>query len=118
MHDAFAASLILCSRSPNTARVPFMEVVSHLMELATVHPHLEWDNLVAAAVAILEQEQAQPPFRLELAVEHLPTFDDETLSLTILPEGVSPAPVARLRRTYEMSRLVEGGALAVAGRAR
>ena len=92
-----------------------MEVVSHLVELSTIHPHLEWDDIIAAAVAVLEQDEAEPPFRLELAVENLPTFDDETLCLTILPEGVSPAHVARLRRTYETSRLVEMAAIAVAG---
>ena len=92
-----------------------MEVVSHLVELSTIHPHLEWDDIIAAAVAVLEQDKAHPPFRLELTVENLPTFDDETLLLTILPDYVSPAHVARLRRTYEMSRLVEMAAIAVSG---
>jgi hypothetical protein len=92
-----------------------MEVASHLVELSTVHPRLLWDDIVAAAVAVLEQNTAPPPFRLELTIEDLPTYDDETLLLTILPDGVSPAHVTRLRRTYETSRLVEMAAIAVAG---
>jgi len=92
-----------------------LEVLSRLVELSTIHPRLLWDDLIAATVAVLGQNNAPPPFRLELAVEGLPAFDDDRLLLAILPDDVSPEYVARLRRTYEASRLVEMAAIAIAG---
>jgi len=50
-----------------------------------------------------------------LTLDGLPTYDDDTLLLMIVPDNVSREHVARMRRTYETSRLVEMAAIAVAG---
>jgi hypothetical protein len=86
-----------------------------LADLTTMHPRLLWDEISAAAVAVLGSTDKQAPYPVELAVQDIPGFGNGTLALAIEPAGVSPARVARIRRTYEAPRLVELAAIAIAG---
>ena len=92
-----------------------MDISVRLVELATMHPRLLWDDIVAATVAVLSETQANAPFPFTLTVEELPGFGSDQLRFTMDPGGVASEHVRRLRRTYESSRLVELAAIAVAG---
>jgi hypothetical protein len=92
-----------------------MEVRSRLSELTTLHPRLLWEDIIASAAAVLNDGTRAAPFRPELTVEGVSTFDDPSLVLTLDPGGVPEDRVLRLRRTYEASRLVELAAIAIGG---
>lgn len=91
-----------------------MEISTPSAVLEVLHPNLIWDDISAAAVSVLSQNRI-PPFRIELTVEGIDEFENQPLILHLLPEGVSDEHLARLRRTYESSRLVEMAAIAIAG---
>ena len=86
-----------------------------LIDLASMHPRLLWSDIIAASAAIFEERFTTPPFVFELTVEDVQGFGSEVLNLTIETFGVSPAHIASLRRTYDVPRLVELAAIAVAG---
>jgi hypothetical protein len=81
-----------------------------------MHPHLLWEDIMEATVAILSHTGVQSPFPFELTVEDLPGFGSAQIRLTIDPVGVASGHVSRLQRTYESSRLFELAALAIVGR--
>lgn len=92
-----------------------MDVTVRLLDLTAMHPRLLWDDLAAAAAATLAGADTRGPFPFELTVQDVPAFGSDVVRMTIDPAGLSPDHVARLRRTYEPSRLVELAAVAVAG---
>ncbi|HJT76901.1 MAG TPA: hypothetical protein VJ739_06825 [Gemmataceae bacterium] len=92
-----------------------MDVALRLTDLLSMHPLLLWDDIILATVAILADRGTPAPFPLELEVQNLPDFGSARLRLLLDPAGVSSDQVARLRRTYEPSRLIELAAIAVAG---
>lgn len=77
-----------------------------------MHPRLLWDD-IAAAAAVLVGASADRQLRLEL--RDIPAFGSEQTTLPIDIGGVPPQTVMRLRRTYDLPRLVELAAIAVAG---
>jgi hypothetical protein len=91
-----------------------MDVALRLIDLAAMHPLLLWDTIITATAAVLEA-QGQPPWTLSLTVQDSPGFGSGELRLTIEPVGVTAERIARVRRTYEPSRLVELAAIAIAG---
>ncbi len=92
-----------------------MDIAVRLTDLAIMHPRLLWQDISAAAVAVLSGVQTESPFRLELAVRDVPGFGSGSLRMAMEADGVSAAHVTRLQRTYEASRLVELAAIAIAG---
>lgn len=92
-----------------------MDIVVRLVDLTVMHPRLLWEDISAAVVAVLNEAGMETPFSLELAVRDVPGFGSGALRLLIEPDGVSADHVARLRKTYELSRLVELAGIAIAG---
>jgi hypothetical protein len=92
-----------------------MDISVRLIDLTIMHPRLLWEDIVAAAVVILNHTGVQAPFPVELTVEELPRFGSAQLRLAIDPVGIASEHVSRLQRTYESSRLVELAAIAVVG---
>src|SRR5437660_1181414 len=92
-----------------------MDVFVRLADLMVMHPRLLWEDIGAAAAAILGGAGTQAPFRFALSVQDVPGFGSGPLQMMIQPDGVATAHVARLRRTYEPSRLVELAGIAIAG---
>ena len=92
-----------------------MDITLRLVDLTTIHPRLLWDDIMAAAVAVLSDTSTQPPFLFDLTMQELPGFGSAQLQLAVDPIGVAAEHVHRLRRTYAPSRLVELAAIAIAG---
>lgn len=92
-----------------------MEIATSLVDLVEMHPELEWPEIAAATVAVLEDCGLEPPFRCPLRLENVPGFGSGELRLLIDRTGIPAARVVRIRRTYEPSRLTELAAIAVAG---
>ncbi|GEM_PF-1968897 len=92
-----------------------MDVSVRLTDLSTMHPRLLWEEIIAAAAAVLGGDGKQPPFSFDLAVQGAPGFGNGTLHMTIDPEGLSRDRVAAVQRTYEPPRLIELTAIAIAG---
>jgi hypothetical protein len=92
-----------------------MDVALRLVDLATMHPRLLWETIVTAAAAVLSEKGNAEPYPFALTVQNVPGFGDGELRMAIDPVGVSLDWVARVRRTYEPSRLVELAAIAVCG---
>jgi hypothetical protein len=89
-----------------------MDIPVRLMALTAMHPHLLWDDIIAATVAVLNAPGTQSPFPFVVTVQNVPGFGSGQLRLTIDSAGIAPEHVSRLRRTYEPSRLVELAAIA------
>jgi hypothetical protein len=92
-----------------------MDIAVRLVDLAAMHPHLLWDDIIAATVAVCSATHPPARFPLALMVQDLPGFGSELLQLAIDPTGVAADHVRRLQRTYEAARLVELAAIAIAG---
>ena len=90
-----------------------MDVSTRLVNLSSMHPQLLWETIITATAAVLADCPGQPAFLVNLIVENVPGFGSDTCRLLIDPGGVSPNHIARVRRTYEPSRLVELAAIAV-----
>ena len=86
-----------------------------LSDLSAMHPRLLWDDIVAAATAVLAISGNQAPLRFPLEFRDVPAFGTEHTIVSIDTAGVPATNVARLCRTYEPPRLVELAAIAVAG---
>jgi hypothetical protein len=73
-----------------------------------------WDTIIPATVAVFTDIGAPAPHPLPLTVHAVPGFGSLELRLLIDSGGMSPELLAKVRRTYEPSRLVELAAIAVA----
>jgi hypothetical protein len=91
-----------------------MDEIVRLADLPGMHPNLLWDTIIPATVAVLADIRTPAPHPLPLTAQAVPGFGSQELCLLIDPIGVSPELVAKVRRTYEPSRLVELAAIAVA----
>jgi hypothetical protein len=91
-----------------------MDVVVRLLDLPRMHPNLLWDTIIPATTTVLGDIGTSQPHPLPLSVENVPEFGGNELRLLIDPAGVVPEVVARVRRTYEPSRLIELAVIAVA----
>ena len=86
-----------------------------LTALPEMHPCLLWNDILAAATAVLEQDAASRSYPVFLQIHEIPDYGSGEVRLEIVPAGVSRGDVAKVRRTYESHRLVELAAIAVAG---
>ena len=91
-----------------------MDALVRLVDLPGMHPNLLWDTIIPATAAVFADLAASAPHPLPLTVQAVPRFGSQELRLLIDPGGVSPDLVAKVRRTYDLSRLVELAAIAVA----
>ncbi len=92
-----------------------MDVAVRLTDLPALHPRLLWEEMAAAAVAMLSRSGATAPFLNDFSIENLPGFGSDFLQLAIDAAGVSSAQVTRVQRTHEVPRLAELAAIAIAG---
>jgi hypothetical protein len=91
-----------------------MDIATSLLALSEMHPELEWQEMAAATVAVLEDRGLEAPFRFHLELIDVPGFGSERLNLAINRTGIPAERVARIRRTYEVSRRIELAAIALA----
>jgi hypothetical protein len=91
-----------------------MEVEAQLTDLYELHTRLVWDEIIAAAAIVLG-DQRTPPFKFELEVVDVPEFQDDFVRMTILADRINAAKLAKRRRTFDRSRLVELAAIALGG---
>lgn len=86
-----------------------------LTDLPEMHPCLLWNDILAAAVAVLEQAPTNRSFDVSVQLREIPGYGSGEVSLEVVGAGVSRGDVVKVRRTYESHRLVELAAIAVAG---
>lgn len=86
-----------------------------LADLSDMHPSLLWDDIAAAAIAVLDERGFPAPFRLALEVVDVPNFGTGELDLGLVKGGIPSAQVAKIRRTFESHRLIELAAIGIAG---
>jgi hypothetical protein len=91
-----------------------MDALVRLVDLPGMHPNLLWDTIIPATVAVFADIGASAPHSLVLTVQGVPGFGSAEVRLLIDPGSVSPELLAKVRRTYEPSRLIELAAIAVA----
>jgi hypothetical protein len=89
-----------------------METSTSLLGLAEMHPELEWQEITAATVAVLEDSGLEAAFQVHLDLIDVPGFGSERLRLLIDRSGIPAERVVRVRRTYEAPRRVELAAIA------
>ena len=94
--------------------VVVMEIATSLVELAEMHPNLEWQEISAATVAVLDDCGLEAPFTFPLDLIDLPGFGTKRVRLVIDRVGIPARRVAGMRRTYETSRRIELTAIAIA----
>lgn len=92
-----------------------MDIAVELVDLKLMHPQLLWDDIMAAFIAVTGDEAMESPISFQLTIQDVPGFGSGNLQLSIETEGILPAHVLKLKRTFEPSRLVELAAIAVAG---
>lgn len=92
-----------------------MEIATSLLGLTEMHPELEWHEIAAATVAVLEDGGLEAPFQVSLDLMDVPGFGSQGLRLVIDRVGIAAERVARVRRTYESARRIELAAIALIG---
>jgi len=92
-----------------------MKVSVELADLSLAHPHRLWRDIRLAAISVMVADGRKSPFHFDLSVQEVPGFDDDALQMTIEPGKFREADLARVRRTYEASRLIEFAAVAIDG---
>ena len=73
-----------------------MEISTSLVDLAEMHPELEWQEITAATVAALEDGGLEAPFQVPLDLIDVPGFGSERLCLLIDRTGIPAERVARV----------------------
>ncbi len=91
-----------------------METLTSLAGLAEMHPELEWQEIAAIAVTILEDRGLEAPYQVDVDLFEVPGFGSEPLRLLVQRTGIPAERIARVRRPYESSRRVELAAIALA----
>jgi hypothetical protein len=91
-----------------------VDVDVQLTDLQTMHPRLEWGEMLSAAAIVLGNQRS-PPFLFPVEIVDVPGCDLSELRLRIGMEGIDAKHLARLRRSYEPPRFVETAAVALAG---
>ena len=86
-----------------------------LIDLPEMHPCLIWDDIIAAAVAVLNVQGLSAPILLTCEFNSIPSHGSSRTTLEILSSGVPAERVAKARRTFEAHRLVELAGIAFAG---
>ncbi len=92
-----------------------MDVRLRLRNLPEMHSHLLWDTIIPATAAVLGETGATAPYSVGLTIQDVPGFGSGKMRLLLDPGRLSPDRLAKLKRTYEPSRMVEMAAIAVAG---
>jgi hypothetical protein len=72
-----------------------------LTALPEMHPCLLWNDILAAATAVLEEDVASRSYPVLLRIDEVPGYGSGEVRLEIIPAGVSRGDVAKVRRTYE-----------------
>src|SRR5438132_4793271 len=72
-----------------------MDTATSLIALGEMHPELEWREIAAATVAVLEDRGLESPFAVELDVVDVPGFGSDSLALLIDRSGISADRVDR-----------------------
>jgi hypothetical protein len=91
-----------------------MEIATSLVGLAEMHPELEWQEIAAATVAVLDDVGLEAPFQVRLVLIDIPGFGSEPLQLLVDRHDIPAERVARIRRTFEPARRIELAAIAIA----
>jgi hypothetical protein len=86
-----------------------------LVDLPDMHACLIWDDIIAAAVAVLDAQGFSAPYPVVLDFENMPDHGSGRATLQIISAGVLVENAAKARRTHEPHRLVELAAIAIAG---
>jgi len=86
-----------------------------LSDLNAMHPRLVWDHIGCAAAATLVGSTRSAPIRLQVEYTDLPRSGSGSAELIIDITDYSDGMLEAIRRTYEQPRLVELGAIAIAG---
>jgi hypothetical protein len=92
-----------------------MKTRTRLSDLADMHPRLTWAEIATAAAAVLGGSGPIESVAFSVDCHDLPGFGSGPILLDIDCSSVTEAEIARIRRTYESSRLVELAAIAVTG---
>jgi hypothetical protein len=92
-----------------------MDIEVRLSDLPFMHPRLLWDDIVAAAAAVLDKSASCSPCPFHFETIDLSHFDDGSATFLIDSRDVSTDHVSRIRRTYEPHRIIELAAIAIAG---
>lgn len=92
-----------------------MDRILSLTSLRSFHAHLLWNDIVAAAAAVLDTTGEMPQVEFAIEYQDVPGFGSDEVVLGIDASDVARQDVDRMRRTYESPRLVELAAIAVAG---
>jgi hypothetical protein len=84
-------------------------------DLASMHPSLLWTEIAGALAVVLNEPNRLSPHSFNLAVQDVPGFGTSNLALQFDLTAYSAEHLETLRRTYELSRLVELAAIGIAG---
>lgn len=91
-----------------------MDSVLSVNDLGAFHPNLRWDEIAIAPAAIVGKKP-EGLIVVQFSFENMPAFGTANATIGIDISDVSPANIERMQRTYELARLVELAAIAVAG---
>jgi hypothetical protein len=91
------------------------DISTSLVALPEMHPELEWQEISAATVAVLEDAGLESPYQVAFELTDTPGFGSDGVRLLVDRVGIPVERVARIRRTYEAARRVELAAVALAG---
>lgn len=92
-----------------------MEIATSLSDLGDMHPELEWQEIAAAAISVMEDCGLESPFRVPLELIDVPSHGSAQILLAIDRSGIPVSRVARIRRTYDSLRRIELAAIALTG---
>src|SRR2546422_986234 len=86
-----------------------------LSDLPLLHTQLLWRDLRLSAVAVLSERVVKRRLSFDLSIREVPGFADDSLRINIDTGRIRQAELMRVRRTYELPRLIEFADIAIAG---